>query len=246
MKFVLILGANSGMARALALRMAGPEVQLILAGRHTSDLEATAADLAIRCKTPKPRVAAFDALDTRSHAPFVAELLKAVPHLDEVYLFFGVMHDQREAQSDFRLAQEMMLANYVGAVSILEQVAIPMEKRRQGIIAAVSSVAGDRGRQSNYFYGSSKAGLTVYLQGLRNRLARSGVHVLTVKPGFVDTAMTRHLKKGLLFAKPDAIAQGVLAAVRGRKNEVYLPFFWRWIMAVIKAIPEGVFKKMKL
>lgn len=247
MKTVLILGANSGMARALARRLAGPQTQLLLAGRNIVEMGKNAADLELRGQGPKPLVLAFDAQDLDSHPAFLKQALeKAGGALDEVYLFFGQMRDQFSAQRDFRLAHEMLLANYVGAVSILERIAACMEERKHGLIVGVSSVAGDRGRQSNYLYGSTKAALTAYLEGLRNRLARAGVHVLTVKPGMVDTPMTRDMKKGFLFARPDDVADGILKAVRRGKDSVYVPGYWRWIMLTIRMIPERVFKKMKL
>ncbi len=246
MKTVLILGANSGMARALARLLAGPDTQLILTGRNTKELEKTAADLELRGHGPKPLTLAFEAQATETHGKFWTNVLAKVKTVDEVYLFFGQMHPQVEAQKDFHLAEEMLVTNYVGAVSILERVATTMEARKQGVIVGVSSVAGDRGRRSNYLYGSSKAGLSAFLSGLRSRLVPSGVHVLTVKPGFVDTAMTAGMKKGLLFARPEVIAKGIIKAVRKKKDVVYLPFFWRWIMLVIIHIPEGLFKKTKL
>jgi len=246
MKNILILGANSAMARAMTREIAGPEVQLILASRNVEELKKTANDLELRAQGPQPIVLAFDACKTEEHEKFLSQVLEKVKSLDEVYLFFGQLHPQREAEEDFQLAQEMIVANYVGAVSILERIALHMEKKGQGVIVGVSSVAGDRGRQSNYLYGSSKAGLTTYLQGLRNRLVRRGVHVMTVKPGFVDTPMTRHMKKGLLFAKPESIATGIIKARRKKKDTVYLPGFWKWIMLIVKSIPEGIFKKMKM
>lgn len=246
MKNILILGANSAMAKALIRRLAGPDCRLILASRNLAELRKTAADAAIRGQGPQPLVLEFDALRLESHARFAREVMRRVKALDEVYVFFGALHPQDEAQKDFRLAQEILTANYTGAVSILEQLAPHLERRKQGLIVGVSSVAGDRGRQSNYLYGSAKAGFSTYLQGLRNRLSRSNVHVLTVKPGFVDTPMTKHLKKGLLFASPDAIARGLIKAVRKRRNVVYLPGYWRWIMLVVRAIPETIFKKLKM
>ncbi len=246
MKTSLILGATSAMARALAKRLASPERQLILAGPDPEEMEKDAADLAIRSGGPKPLVLNFDATDWEAHETFLARLGEKVRTLDEAYVFFGLMPLQEEAQKDFRLARDMFMVNYVGAVSILELIAAYMEARRQGLIVAVSSVAGDRGRQSNYLYGSSKAGLTVYLSGLRNRLAKAGVQVLTVKPGMVDTPMTRGMKKGILFVKPEVIAAGILKAVAKRKNIAYVPGYWRWIMWAIRSIPEPVFKRMKL
>lgn len=246
MKNILILGANSGMAKALIRRLAGPDTRLILASRNLAELRRTAADAAVRGQGPQPLVIGFDALRLETHSRFVQDLMRRVRTLDEVYVFFGALHPQAEAQKDFQLAQEMLTANYVGAVSVLERLAPHLERRKQGLIVGVSSVAGDRGRQSNYFYGSAKAGFSTYFQGLRNRLAKSGVRVLTVKPGFVDTPMTRHLKKGLLFASPETIARGLIKAVRQKRNVVYLPGYWRWIMLVVRSVPEFIFKKMKL
>lgn len=246
MRNILILGANSGMAKALIRRLAGPDTRLILASRNLAELRRTAADAAVRGQGPQPLVIGFDALRLETHSRFVQDLMRRVRTLDEVYVFFGALHPQAEAQKDFQLAQEMLTANYVGAVSVLERLAPHLERRKQGLIVGVSSVAGDRGRQSNYFYGSAKAGFSTYLQGLRNRLAKSGVRVLTVKPGFVDTPMTRHLKKGLLFASPETIARGLIKAVRQKRNVVYLPGYWRWIMLVVRSVPEFIFKKMKL
>lgn len=246
MKNILILGANSAMAKALIRRLAGPGTRLILASRNLAELRKTAADAVVRGQGPEPLVLGFDALRLETHGRFAQDLMRRIKTLDEVYLFFGALHAQAEAQKDFRLAQEMLTANYVGAVSVLERLAPHLERRQQGVIVGVSSVAGDRGRQSNYFYGSAKAGFSAYLQGLRNRLAKNGVHVLTVKPGFVDTPMTRHLKKSLLFASPDAIARGLITAVRQKRDVVYLPGYWRWIMLVVRAIPESIFKRMKM
>lgn len=246
MKNILLLGANSDMARALARRLASPDTRFLLAGRSIPLLEANAADLEIRGGCPKSLIFGFDARALEQHPAFAREVAAQAGFLDQVYLFFGHMQDQAAAQSDFQRAREMLETNYLGAVSILERIAEIMEKQGKGLIVGVSSVAGDRGRQSNYFYGSAKAGLSAYLSGLRNRMYKSGVQVMTVKPGFVDTAMTRSLKKGILFAKPDAIARGIVRGIRKKKDTVYLPGFWKWIMLIIRLIPERVFKRMSL
>lgn len=246
MRTALILGATSGMARAFCRELAKTDVRLVLAGRDQEELQKLSQDLALRTQKEAPRVLAFDALDRISHPGFIQAVVKASGSLDEVYCFFGRMHEQTECQMDFKLAEEMISVNYLGAASVLEAAAQVMEKQKQGLIVGLSSVAGDRGRQSNYFYGSSKAAFSAYLQGLRNRLASSGVHVMTVKPGFVDTAMTRNLKKGLLVASPEAFAHGLMKAVRQKRDVVYLPGFWKLIMTVIRSIPEGVFKRLKL
>jgi len=136
--------------------------------------------------------------------------------------------------------------NFTTVVSLLTLLANLFERQGRGSIAVISSVAGDRGRQSNYVYGAAKGALTIYLQGLRNRLAKANVHVLTIKPGFVDTPMTRDFKKGLLWVGPDVIARGIVKAIDKRKDVAYLPFFWRYIMFIIKIIPERIFKRLSL
>ena len=136
--------------------------------------------------------------------------------------------------------------NLVSVVSLLTLLANYFEKQGKGCIAVISSVAGDRGRQSNYIYGAAKGGLTIFLQGLRNRLSKAGVCVLTIKPGFVITPMTENFKKGFLWAQPQQVAKAIVSAIRRRKNVIYVPWFWRWIMLVIRNIPENVFKRMSL
>lgn len=144
------------------------------------------------------------------------------------------------------MAVEAIGVNFVSAASLLSHLANLMEKRRGGTIAVISSVAGDRGRQSNYVYGAAKAGLSAFASGLRNRLQKSGVSVVTIKPGFVDTPMTAHVKKGPLFATPEAVARGIVKAIDRRKDVVYVPGFWRPIMWLIRSIPERIFKRLSL
>ena len=134
----------------------------------------------------------------------------------------------------------------MGAVSILNIVADDFERCGSGVIAGISSVAGDRGRQSNYVYGTAKAAVSTFAQGLRHRLARTGVSVITIKPGLVDTPMTASFKKGALWASPDAVAARIERAIERRDDIVYTPWFWRWIMLIIKALPEPIFKKTRL
>lgn len=144
------------------------------------------------------------------------------------------------------MAMMELQTNFTTVVSLLTLLANLFERQGRGSIAVISSVAGDRGRQSNYVYGAAKGALTIYLQGLRNRLAKANVHVLTIKPGFVDTPMTRDFKKGLLWVGPDVIARGIVKAIDKRKDVAYLPFFWRYIMFIIKIIPERIFKRLSL
>ncbi|HYC85720.1 MAG TPA: SDR family oxidoreductase, partial [Chryseosolibacter sp.] len=242
-KNILILGATSDLALALARKFAANGHSLTLAARNVDKLEATRADLQIRHRI-SVHVVRFDAVDTQSHAQFYHSL----PEKPEVVLcVFGLLGNHPEAETDWAACEEILMSNFVGAVSILNIVANDMQQRKSGVIVGISSVAGERGRQSNYFYGSAKAGFTAYLSGLRNRLERFGVHVVTVKPGFIRTKMIDHVKTPEhLTADPKAVADDIFNAVIKRKNVIYTKWVWRPIMYLIKTIPESIFKKMRL
>jgi decaprenylphospho-beta-D-erythro-pentofuranosid-2-ulose 2-reductase len=240
---VLILGATSDVAVALAARFAVDKYSVTLAARDFDRLNIIASDLNIRYQVPIQFVR-FDALDFDSHATFYGELPE-VP--DVVVCVFGLLGDQTRAQDKWAECATIIDSNFTGAVSVLNIVANDFEKRRAGIIVGISSVAGERGRQSNYIYGSAKAGFTAYLSGLRNRLFGSNVHVLTVKPGFMKTRMIEGMKTpGALTAAPEAVAHQIYKAAIARKNVIYVLPVWRLIMLMIRLIPESIFKKMKL
>jgi short-subunit dehydrogenase len=243
---VLILGATSMVARAVAGELAGRGYDLALGGRDGEELRATAADLSVRFGV---RAAAchFDALDYPTHPATLASALDLFQgELDGVVVCFGYMGEQETAAHDFDEARRILDTNFTACVSVLNPIADYLETRRRGFLCVLSSVAGDRGRQSNYIYGSAKAGLTAYLQGLRNRLFPAGIRVVTVKPGFMDTRMTYGRPGMFLVASPEAVARGIVRAIDGGADEVYLPGFWRAIMFIIRNIPERVFKRLKL
>lgn len=240
---VLILGATSDLAVAIARRFASEGYGLMLAGRDQQQLHVLTGDLSIRHHVPVMHVF-FDALDFKSHLSFY-QALPAVP--DIVFCVFGVLGNQATAQEDWRECATIIDSNFTGAASVLNVIASDFERRRQGVIVGISSVAGDRGRQSNYFYGSAKAGFTAYLSGMRNRLFASNVHVLTVKPGFMKTRMTEGMKTpGPLTASPEVAARHIFKATIARKNSIYVLPVWQLIMLIIRMIPEGIFKKLKL
>jgi decaprenylphospho-beta-D-erythro-pentofuranosid-2-ulose 2-reductase len=242
-KHALILGATSDMALAVARKLGNEGYSLTLAARSLEKLQVLQADIQIRQRV-NVTVATFDALDIKSHQPFY-EGLPQKP--DVVVCVFGLLGDQSKAQKDWNECEEILMSNYIGAVSILNIVANDMEARRNGCIVGISSVAGERGRQSNYFYGSAKAGFTAYLSGLRNRLCHSNVHVVTVKPGFVKTKMIENLKTpGPLTAQPSKVADDIYNAIVKRRDIIYTLPIWRPVMYMIKSIPERFFKKMKL
>jgi len=243
---VLVLGATSAIARAVAGELAARSFDLVLSGRDREELDVLAADLRLRHEVAVA-VRTFDALSFDAHSRFVEDCRSASPNgLFGVVLCFGYLGDQSEAEVNFAEARRILDTNLLAAVSVLNILARDLEAKREGFICAISSVAGDRGRQSNYIYGAAKAGLTVYLQGLRNRLSRAGVRVVTIKPGFVDTDMTFGRPGMFLVASPAAAARRIVRAILEGKEVSYVPGFWRFVMLGIRAIPERVFKKTRL
>jgi len=243
---LLVLGANSLIAQAAAANFAEAGHEIIFAGRNKEELAKLESDFKIRYKV-SCYSEYFDALDYGSHKKFAETIFTKMPDLNFVLVVFGYLGTQEKAQSDFSEAHKIIDTNYTGVVSICELIAAEFESRKKGNIAIISSVAGDRGRQSNYMYGSAKAGLTAYSQGLRNRLFKSGVNVLTIKPGFVDTPMTygMPLPKPLV-ASPKKVGKDIYKAMVKGKSIIYSPFYWRWIMRIVKSMPEFIFKKLKL
>ena len=240
---VLILGARSDLARPLARIYAQDGYDVVLAARNADELAADAGDLRIRSGRAA-KVREFDVLDTNSHGPFVGSF-DALP--DTVISLIGLMSSQADAQANFSAAELMIRSNYVGLVSVLGEFANGMEKRGSGTIIGVSSVAGDRGRATNYIYGSAKAGFSAFLSGLRNRLFRTGVTVITIKPGFIRTRMTEGMDlPGVLTAGPEEIAHAIRRAHKNKRLVVYHRPIWRLIMLIICALPERMFVRMKV
>lgn len=240
---VLILGARSDIGRAIAHRFAALGHPVQLAARAPDGLAADSSDIALRHGVPVT-LHAFDVLETDSHAAFVDGL----PELPQIAVCtVGLMGRQEESERDSAAATLVLRSNFEGPANIMATLANRFEQRGSGTLVAVSSVAGDRGRAVNYVYGSAKAGFTAFLSGLRNRLARRGVHVVTVLPGFVATRMTEGMDlPARLTARPEEVATAVIRAVRHRKDVIYVRPVWRAIMMIIRNIPEPVFKRMKL
>ncbi len=243
MGYILIIGAKSDIAMAVARKYAENGFNLYLAARKSSKLNAFAKDLIIRTSRDVKCIE-LDILDYSSHKRFYDNLrMKPVG----VIFLVGYLGIQVDAQSNFEEAHKIIDTNFTGAVSLLNIVADDFEKQKNGFIVGVSSVAGDRGRGSNYLYGSSKAALTNYLSGLRNRLHVSNINVLTVKPGFVNTRMTKEMNlPNKLTSYPEDIAEDIYIAQQRKKNVLYTKWVWKWIMTVIKIFPEWLFKRMSL
>jgi decaprenylphospho-beta-D-erythro-pentofuranosid-2-ulose 2-reductase len=243
MPVVLILGATSDMAIAIAKKFASAGYQVQLAARNPTQLEPLQSDLQVRYQATAT-LHAFDAIDYGSHDRFL-DSLAIKP--DVTICVFGYLGDAMKARTEWAETHRIIESNYTGAVSILDRIANVYATNKKGTIVGISSVAGERGRQSNYHYGSAKAGFTAYLSGLRNRLYHEGVHVVTVQPGFTYTRMTENLQLPKpLTGYPTDIANAVFTAVENKKNVIYVKWMWRWIMFVIRSIPESIFKKMKM
>ncbi len=243
MKQALILGGNSDMGRAIASKFARNGWSIVLAGRNKEYLDRIASDIRIRTDQDV-RVSYFDAIDFRSHKLFYQNIS---PPPELCVCAFGYLGSQDVAQLEWNETERIIDVNFKGTVSILNIVAEDFAQRKKGVIIGISSVAGDRGRQGNYIYGSAKAGLTAYLSGLRNSLYRKGVHVITVKPGFVKTKMTQHLNlPPLLTTEPENVAKAVYTAYLKKQHVVYILKVWKYIMKAIGLIPEWLFKKTRL
>ena len=223
---------------AVTRQLVAPSAHFFLVARSKEKLTAVAQDLLVRGALRVDMIVA-DLDDTQAHPQMLAVATSQLGTIDLALLAHGVLGDQAAAEP-------ILVTNFLSAVSLLTWLASYCESQGRGTLAVISSVAGDRGRKSNYVYGASKAALDAFLSGLRNRCDRSGVQVLTIKPGFVATPMTAHIPKNRLFATPEQVASGILNAVRRRRDVVYVPWFWRPIMTIIKAVPERIFKARNL
>ena len=240
----IILGATSTIARAFARQAAARREGLILAGRDMDELERIATDCMFR-GSPSTETVFFDARDAKTFGPIVAQA-EALRGTISAAVFVGSMPDQAEIDANPELVEGTITDSFTGPTHFLTLLAPVLEARKAGTVAGVGSVAGDRGRLGNYVYGASKAGFHAYLSGLRNRLGRSGVHVITVKPGTVDTAMTWGMDKLPFVAQPEKIAADILKAADRKRDIIYTPKIWWPIMTIIRSIPERVFKRMEI
>lgn len=245
MQKIIIIGAGSAIAEATARIYASRGARLFLVARNAQKVADMAADLKIR-GAEDVATAILDVNNLGAHRAILDDAWSFLGAPDVVLLAHGTLPSQSDCEGSVEIALSEFATNATSTIALLTDVANRLQAAKHGCIAAISSVAGDRGRASNYLYGASKAAVSTFLSGLRQRLNGDSVNVLTIKPGFVDTPMTRDFKKGALWAKPDAVAKGIVKAVDKRKAIVYLPWFWWGIMFVIKHVPEFMFRKIKL
>ncbi|MGB8346030.1 MAG: SDR family oxidoreductase [Ktedonobacteraceae bacterium] len=242
---LLIIGATSAIAQEAAKCFAADGAELFLVGRSAQKLQAVANDLTVR---GAKRVETFviDLDDFERHAAMLDAAIAAFDGIDAALLAYGTLGDQRKCELSVAETMREFTTNCSSVIALLTLLANYFEGQRRGCIAAITSVAGDRGRRSNYVYGAAKGAVSLFLQGLRGRLSSAGVSVLTIKPGLVDTPMTAGIKKGPIFASARAVGQGVYQAMQARKEVVYVPRYWRLIMLVVRSIPERAFKRVRL
>ena len=245
-KNILIIGATSAIAESVARLYAIDGANLYLIARNEPRLTTMAHDLRVR-GAASVVVTTFNVDDFSAHQTIIDKAYEALKTIDIVLIAYGNLPDQKAMEKSAGDAIIACNTNAISVISFLTILANRFEESKQGTIAVITSVAGDRGRQSNYVYGASKAMVSVFLQGLRNRLYHSNVNVLDIKPGFVDTPMTAHIQKsGPLWAQPNEVAKDIVKAIEKKKNILYTPFFWRYIMLIICSIPECLFKRGKL
>jgi short-subunit dehydrogenase len=235
---VVVFGATSAMAQETVRLLAAERAELVLVGRDPGKLAAVSADALARGAGLAAQVVA-DLDDASRFEAITADAFERLDRVDLVLVAQGLLGDARACERDPALAARVLQTNFTAPALLLERVAVRMADQGSGTVVAITSVAGDRGRRSNYVYGAAKGGLAVYLAGLRHRLFASGVHVVTVKPGFVDSPMTAEVPKNRLFAPPSAVAVAILRAVRRRSDVVYVPRFWRVVMWVARLVPSA-------
>ncbi|MGE1176573.1 SDR family oxidoreductase [Pseudomonas sp. BW7P1] len=246
MKKILIVGATSAIASACARQWAAEGSEFFLVARDGPKLQQTCADLQARgagAVTPY----LMDVNEVAGHSMMLESCLTTLQTVNICLIAYGSLPDQQACEQSVELTLEAFVTNGSSVIALLTLLADRMAAQRSGTLAVISSVAADRGRPGNYVYGSAKAAVSTFCEGLRARLFKSGVHVITIKPGFVDTPMTQGLKiPALLVAQPETVARRIVAGIEGKTAVLYVPGFWAWIMCLIRAIPEPLFKRLNL
>lgn len=243
MKKVVIIGATSAIAEAMGRQFSDQKNELFLIGRQEAHLKILSEDFSARSQKPC-QYYIFEALQSAQFLQCLYAALDALASIDILVIAHGTLPDQKKCERNYQVAIEEFTVNATSYIGLLTVFSAYFEKQGQGNIIAFSSCAADRGRPSNYLYGSAKAAITTFCAGLHLSLQDKGVGVLIVKPGFVDTPMTKEFKKGLLWAKPESVSKKIIAAMINRKNVIYVPGFWRYIMVLIRLLPGMIVKRL--
>lgn len=241
---ILILGANSAIARATARLYAEHGHSFYLVGRDQSRLDELCSDLKVR-GAEQVHGSSLDFLNFEEHGPLISKVQETLKQVDLTLICHGSLPDRDACETDLERTLQELAINGTSVISLINHLLPVYKSQRQGMLAVVTSVAGDRGRQPNYLYGAAKSLVSTYLQGLRGRLLPYGVHVLDIRPGLVDSPMTAGFEKGPLWSTPELVAAKIVTAVRKQKHVIYVPGYWRLIMAIVCSIPETLFKRLK-
>lgn len=244
-KNIYIFGATSKIAEETAKNYAKDKANFYLVGRDLSKLEIVKKDLIAR-GAGSIGLESCDALDWSKHKTTIENADKELGQIDLILVAHGTLPDNEEIRNNHEKVIEEFNINCTSIISICTIASTYFESKGEGTIAVISSVAGERGRQSNFIYGAAKSGVSAYLQGLRNRLYPKGIKVITIKPGMVDTPMTSEMEKGLLFASASSVGKQIYNGINVGRDVMYVPKYWKYIMFIIKTIPESIFKKLKL
>lgn len=241
---ILIIGANSAIATATARRYAERHCELFLIARDEERLSSLVDDLRVRGAS-KINFLVQDLDKVNSHSEVIESVFDEFEHIDVALICHGTLPDQEACEESYKQAQKAITTNGLSVLSLLTELSRQMKGQGSGTIAVITSVAGDRGRQPNFVYGSAKAMVSTYIQGMRGKLLEHNIHLVDVRPGLVDSPMTAHMEKGLLWSTPDVVAEKIVHSIDRRKHTVYAPGYWRLIMTVVKAFPEFLFKRLK-
>lgn len=241
---ILIVGATSAIATATARLFAERRDHLFLIARNGERLSDIVEDLKVR-GAQSVGTLTMDLDNFADHAEAITKAMEFLNQIDVALLCHGVLPDQAASETSFKLAQKAINTNGMSVISLVTEISQRFVTQGKGTIAVITSVAGDRGRQPNFVYGAAKAMVSTYIQGLRGRLHEHNVHVIDIRPGLVDTPMTARFEKGLLWSSPETIAEIIIKSVVKKKHTVYAPGYWRFIMFVVNAIPEFIFKRLK-
>lgn len=246
MKRILIIGATSTIATACARLWAAQGAEFFLVARNSEKLEQTASDLQARGAS-KVTSHTLDATDIAAHPQMVESCVATLHQIDIALIAHGTLPDQKKCEQSVEVALQELANNATSVIALLTLLANQFEKQQCGTLAVISSVAGDRGRHSNYLYGTAKAAVSTYCEGLRARLFKVGVHVMTIKPGFVNTPMTQGLPlPAALVAQPEKVAAQITRGIDKKIDTLYTPKFWGLIMLIIRSIPQSIFKRLSL
>jgi short-subunit dehydrogenase len=242
---ILVIGATSRICECTLRLFAQQNASFYLLARGETQLDTLKADLLAR-GARSVHAEPLDVLHSAEHGQKIAAAFSFLSHVNIVFIAHGSLPDQALCERDYVACEKELQINFLSVISLLTHIAPRMEKQESGTIAVITSVAGDRGKQTNFVYGAAKAGLSCYLEGLRVKLCKVGVHVLDIRPGFVKTPMTQHLHQGLLFAEPESVAKDIYGAIVRKKDVLYTPWFWCYIMLIIRSIPTKIFKRLSL